>query len=194
MALRDILIWPDQILATQATPIDVINADVRQLALDMVETMYAARGIGLAANQIGVLKRLVVVDLNPLPGEEEEDEERNPAYGPHVLINPEITEKIGELTWEEGCLSVPGEVGEVLRAETIEVAYTNLNGEPVVIKASQLMAVCIQHEIDHLNGVCFVDRLNAVKRKLVVREYLRDQELQREDDTIDAIRAIHEEP
>lgn len=174
MALRDILIWPDQILATQATPIDVINADVRQLALDMVETMYAARGIGLAANQIGVLKRLVVVDLNPLPGEEEEGEKRDPAYGPHVLINPEITEKIGELTWEEGCLSVPGEVGEVQRAETIEVAYTNLNGEPVTFKASQLMAVCIQHEIDHLNGVVFPERMHDKTRARAIRVSMKN--------------------
>ena len=119
MALRDILIWPDPVLAKHADPIEAIDDDVIQLARDMVQTMYAARGIGLAANQVGVLKRLIVVDLNPIPGEEEEGEARDPLYGPHVFINPEITQKDGEICWEEGCLSVPGEVGEVTAAEIV---------------------------------------------------------------------------
>ena len=169
MALRTILIWPEPILATKAEPIEQIDDEIKQLALDMLETMVAARGIGLAANQVGVTKRIIVVDLNPLPGEEEPGEIRDPALGPHVMINPEIIERQGELIWEEGCLSVPGEVGEVERAAHIEIVYNNLRGEAVQVRAGELMAVCIQHEIDHLNGVVFPERMNDRRRAREIR-------------------------
>ena len=169
MALRDILIWPEPLLATKSKEVQAIDAEIRDLAGDMIETMYAARGIGLAANQVGVTKRLIVIDLNPLPGEEEEGEVRDPAFGPHVLINPEIIERAGVLLWEEGCLSVPGEVGEVERAAEIAVRYLTLEGETVVVEANQLMAVCIQHEIDHLNGVVFPERMHDRGRARAIR-------------------------
>jgi peptide deformylase len=169
MALRDILIWPEEILATKAEAVTLIDAEIQRLATDMIETMYAARGIGLAANQVGVTQRLIVIDLNPLPGEEEEGELRDPAYGPHVMINPEILEREGSLVWEEGCLSVPGEVGEVERAADIVVRYTNLNDEELIVEAHDLMAVCVQHEIDHLNGVVFPERMHDRGRARSIR-------------------------
>ena len=119
---------PDPILATQSEPIDEITEEVKTLAHDMLETMVAARGIGLAANQVGVTKRLIVVDLNPFPGEEEEGEMRDPALGPHVMINPEIVAREGSIVWEEGCLSVPEEVGGVERSAVIQADFTNLEG------------------------------------------------------------------
>jgi len=169
MALRDILIWPEPVLATKSEDVKTIDDEIKRLAVDMIETMYAARGIGLAANQVGVTKRLIVIDLNPLPGEEEEDEVRDPMFGPHVLINPEIIERSGTLMWEEGCLSVPGEVGEVERAAQIAVRYLTLEGKTVVVETDQLMAVCVQHEIDHLNGVVFPERMHDRGRAREIR-------------------------
>jgi peptide deformylase len=169
MALLKILIWPEPLLAAKAEPIAEIDSAVRRLALDMLETMYAARGIGLAANQVGVTKRLIVIDLNPLPGEEEEGEERSDDAGPHILINPEISEREGSIIWEEGCLSVPGEIGEVERAQTITVHFTNLDGKPVTATANDLLAVCIQHEIDHLDGVVFPQRMHDRERARAIR-------------------------
>jgi len=169
MALREILIWPHPILATKAEPVTTIDDDLRQLAADMVETMYAARGIGLAANQVGETMRMIVVDLNPLPGEEEPGEKRQPAAGPHVMINPEIIDKRGEIVWEEGCLSVPGELGNVLRAETIGLRFTTLDGEELSVEANGLMAICVQHEIDHLDGVVFPERMHDKSRARAIR-------------------------
>ncbi len=169
MAVRDILIWPEPILATQAEPIQTVDDTIRSLASDMIETMYAARGIGLAANQVGIAKRLIVIDLNPLPGEEEEGETREAAYGPHVMVNPEIIERAGSIIWEEGCLSVPGEVGEVERSAQIAVRYDTLEGDTLVVETDQLMAVCVQHEIDHLNGVVFPERMHDRGRARAIR-------------------------
>jgi peptide deformylase len=164
MAIRDILIWPNPILATKAEPVETIDEDLKRVALDMVETMYAARGIGLAANQIGITKRLVVIDLNS-----EEDDEHDPALGPHIFINPVITAREGSVLWEEGCLSVPGEVGDVERSANITLCYNDLNGDEITVDASELMAVCIQHELDHLNGVVFPERMHDRSRAREIR-------------------------
>ena len=169
MAVRTILIYPDPILATQSEPIDEITEEVKTLAHDMLETMVAARGIGLAANQVGVTKRLIVVDLNPFPGEEEEGEVRDPALGPHVMINPEIVVREGSIVWEEGCLSVPEEVGGVERSAVIQADFTNLEGQRMTLEASELMAVCIQHEIDHLDGIVYPDRMHDRARARAIR-------------------------
>ena len=163
MAVRTILIYPDPILATQSEPIDEITEEVKTLAHDMLETMVAARGIGLAANQVGVTKRLIVVDLNPFPGEEEEGEVRDPALGPHVMINPEIVAREGSIVWEEGCLSVPE------RSAVIQADFTNLEGQRMTLEASELMAVCIQHEIDHLDGIVYPDRMHDRARARAIR-------------------------
>jgi peptide deformylase len=164
MAIRDILIWPNPVLATKAEAVETIDGDLRRLALDMIETMYAARGIGLAANQIGITKRLVVIDLNS-----DEDEEQDPALGPHVFINPVITAREGSLLWEEGCLSVPGEVGDVERSANITLCYNDLKGDEITVDASELMAVCIQHELDHLDGVVFPERMHDRSRAREIR-------------------------
>ena len=159
MALLDILHFPDPRLRNVARPVTVVDDTVRQLVDDMFETMYAAPGIGLAATQVNVDKRVVVIDVS-----EEKDQ-------PLCLINPEILERRGEEEMEEGCLSVPELVGMVERAEKIKVTGLDREGEPVEMEAEGLAARIIQHEIDHLDGVLFVDRLGAIKRKLLVSKW-----------------------
>lgn len=152
MALLRILHYPDPRLHTVARPIDEITDDIRQLAADMAETMYAAPGIGLAATQIDRHIRMLVVDIS---------EEKNRLL---TLINPRILMKEGEIVHEEGCLSVPGIYDKVTRAEHIRVRATNLAGETFELEAAGLLAVCIQHEIDHLDGKVFVEYLSRLKQ------------------------------
>lgn len=152
MALLPILRYPDDRLHTVAAPLEAVDDAIRQLVGDMAETMYAAPGIGLAATQVNVHRRVVVIDVS---------EERNQLL---VLVNPEITERSGEQTGEEGCLSVPGVYEEVLRAEYIKVKALDENGKPFELEAEGLLAVCIQHEIDHLNGIVFVEYLSRLKQ------------------------------
>ena len=178
-----LVIYPDAILTRRSADILEIDGKLYEFGRAMTETMYLSHGIGLAAPQVARNIRLITVDV-------EHDGDTDTLLH---LVNPVIVESHGRTTYEEGCLSFPGLVAEVRRKKEIHVQAYNLDGEEVDLHADGLLSICIQHEIDHLNGVCFVDRLNAVKRKLVVREYLRDQELQREDDTIDAIRAIHDQ-
>lgn len=155
MAKLTILQFPDPRLRTVARPVDVVDDAVRQLVDDMLETMYDARGIGLAATQVNQPLRLLVMDLS---------EERNQ---PQVLINPEIIDRDGLQICEEGCLSVPGEYAEVERAERIRVAALDRDGARCEIEADGLQAVCIQHEIDHLDGKVFVDYLSPLKRRMI---------------------------
>ncbi len=160
MALLPILRYPDERLHIIAEPVGQIDEDTRQLVRDMAETMYAAPGIGLAATQVDVHRRIVVIDVS---------EERNQLY---VLINPEITEKSGEQVGEEGCLSVPGIYEKVVRAEQVKVKALNENGDAFELEADGLLAICIQHEIDHLDGKVFIEylsrlKLDRIKAKLV---------------------------
>jgi peptide deformylase len=148
MALRSILEYPDPRLRTRAQPVTVFDAALGTLVEDMLETMYAAPGIGLAATQVDVHKRLVVIDLS---------DERN---APLVLINPEITERAGEAKTEEGCLSVPGIFDEIKRATRIRLRSQDRNGLLSETEYTDLHAVCIQHEMDHLEGKLFVDYLS----------------------------------
>jgi peptide deformylase len=171
MAILDILIWPHPSLAKVAPPVCEITAEHEQLAIDMLDTMYGARGIGLAATQVNRMVRMVVIDLNPAP-DEEPDEVRDPDFGPFVLINPEIFDRDGTLVWDEGCLSVPGETGEVERSESVVVRFTDLQGQAREIKASELLAVCLQHEIDHLDGIVFPERV-APDRQRAIRRSMR---------------------
>ncbi|UCV11684.1 peptide deformylase [Dechloromonas denitrificans] len=152
MALLPILRFPDARLKKVAVPIASIDGSIRKLAADMAETMYEAPGIGLAATQVDVHKQLVVIDIS---------EEKNDLL---VLINPRIAASDGGQTGEEGCLSVPGIYEKVERAEHVTVDYLDLDGKKCSLKADGLLAVCIQHELDHLNGKVFVDHLSQLKQ------------------------------
>ncbi|MBC7160782.1 MAG: peptide deformylase [Immundisolibacter sp.] len=152
MALLDILTYPDPRLRQRARPVDAVDAQVRQLAEDMAQTMYAAKGIGLAATQVGVAKRVVVMDLSA-----EHDQLR-------VLINPRVVARDGSQECEEGCLSVPDVYDTVERALRVTVSYLDLDGEARQMDADGLLAVCVQHEIDHLDGKLFVDYLSRLKQ------------------------------
>jgi peptide deformylase len=152
MARLNVLHYPDSRLRKPALPVETVDASIRNLVADMLETMYAAPGIGLAATQVNVQKRVVVMDLS---------EEKNQ---PRVFINPTVLEREGESEHEEGCLSVPGFYETVRRAERVRVSALDLDGEPFELEALGLLAVCIQHEIDHLDGKLFVDYLSTLKR------------------------------
>ncbi len=149
--LRPILTYPDPFLSTKALPVPKVDETVRRLVRDMFETMYASSGVGLAATQVGAGKRVIVVDVSPV----EEGAE------PLAVVNPEIVGKQGQVSGVEGCLSVPGVEGTVCRYESVVVQGMNENGDPVVIEASGILSRALQHEIDHLDGVLFIDRLDS---------------------------------
>lgn len=167
MAILTILEFPDERLRKKAKPLETVDVTARQLIDDMLETMYAAPGIGLAANQVNVQKRLIVLDVS---------EEKN---SPLVLVNPEVIAKEGEEESDEGCLSVPGVFEKVKRAEKIRVRGLDREGNPLEFDADGLLAVCIQHEIDHLDGKLFVDYLSPLKRQLA-RKKVKKEQRQRE--------------
>ncbi|MHB1290838.1 MAG: peptide deformylase [Sulfuricella sp.] len=151
MTILNIIHYPDERLHTVATPVVEVNEEIRRLAADMAETMYAAPGIGLAATQVNAHKQVVVVDIS---------EERNRLQ---VFINPEIIASEGKTEREEGCLSVPGIYENVTRAERVTVKALDVEGNPFTLKADGLLATCIQHEIDHLKGKVFVEYLSRLK-------------------------------
>ena len=151
--ILEILKYPDKRLRTVAKAVENVNSEIKKQVKDMFETMYDAPGIGLAATQVNFHQRLIVVDVS---------EECNE---PICLINPEIIEKNGEIEWEEGCLSVPNYYESVKRANEIKVSALNELGQSIEIEASEMLAVCIQHEMDHLNGILFVDHLSKLKQK-----------------------------
>ena len=163
MAKLTILEFPDPRLRTKAVPVESVDNELRFLIDDMFETMYAAPGIGLAATQVDVHQRLLVTDVSADKSE------------PHVLINPEIIEKDGITVTEQGCLSVPGYYEEVKRAEHIRVRFLDRNGDEVEMEAEGLLAVCIQHEMDHLDGKLFVDYLSEAKRMRIRKKLVKDQ-------------------
>jgi peptide deformylase len=163
MAIRPLVILPDPQLRQVSESIGEITAEIRALADDMLETMYDAPGIGLAAIQIGVPKRLVVIDLAKPPEEEKK---------PIVLLNPEITwASEDRRTYEEGCLSIPEYYEEVERPDRVRYRYRTLDGETVEGEADGVLATCLQHEIDHLNGVLFIDYLSKLKRDRVIKKF-----------------------
>jgi peptide deformylase len=166
MALRQILHFPDPRLRKKATAIIKVTDDIRQLADDMLETMYDAPGIGLAATQINVQKRLIVIDISQDMTE------------PYVFINPEIAQKQGEREHEEGCLSVPDSYEIVTRADTVRVKALDRNGKPFELDADELLATCIQHEIDHLDGKLFVDYISNLKRQRIKKRLEKQQKQQ----------------
>lgn len=158
MALLNILTLPDKRLKTVAKPVVKVTQEIKQLAGDMLETMYAAPGIGLAATQVNQHIQLVVMDIS---------EDKNE---PRVFINPKITARNGEQVHEEGCLSVPGIYADVKRAEQVTVEYMDLAGQQQSLNAAGLLAVCIQHEMDHLKGIVFLDHLSVLKRKMALKK------------------------
>jgi peptide deformylase len=168
MAKRDLIILPDPLLRKVSEPVKTVDASTRKLLDDMLETMYAAPGIGLAAVQVGVQRRAVVIDIS------KEDEERQPLF----LINPEVTwSSEDQSEYEEGCLSIPDFYDMVTRPKEVQVRYLDRKGEPQELAASGVLATCIQHEIDHLNGVLFIDHLTKLKRDRVVKKFAKAQKL-----------------
>lgn len=163
MAILDILSYPDPRLYTVAKPVAQVDSKIKQLVDDMAETMYAAPGIGLAATQVNIHQQVIVIDIS-------ETKDRL-----QVLINPVIKTKNGTQEYEEGCLSVPGVYDNVTRAETIEVEALDKNGQPFTLKADGLLAVCIQHEIDHLLGKVFVQYLSPLKQNRIKTKLLKRQ-------------------
>jgi peptide deformylase len=164
MARRDILIIPDKRLRQVSEPIKKIDAGIRKLVEDMFETMYDAPGIGLAAIQVGTPKRVVTMDLA----------KKDDPKQPQVFVNPEILWSSEEkATYEEGCLSIPEFYGDVERPAQVKVKYLDLEGAPHEIEANGLFATCLQHEIDHLNGVLFIDHLSKLKRDRVVKKFAK---------------------
>jgi len=170
MALREVLKFPDKRLQEVSAPIEKITDEIRELARDMLEVMYDEPGIGLAAPQVGEPIRLIVVDTDWTG----DDAERNPL----VLVNPEIVESSGRIVWTEGCLSVPDFEADVERASQVRLRASNLEGEELEIAALELQAVCFQHEIDHLDGILFIDRISRLKRNLYAQR--RKKQLRRE--------------
>lgn len=160
MAILPILTYPDPRLKAMAEPISEVTDEIRQLAEDMAETMYAAPGIGLAANQVGVLKRIFVIDI----ADEDEPSDLK------VFINPELLELDGELVFQEGCLSFPGAAEDIKRAATVKVRAQNEKGETFELFAEGLLAVAIQHENDHLNGVLMIDKVGTLKKRKISRQ------------------------
>ena len=158
--LRKVRTYPDPVLAAKAAPVTEITDEIRTLAADMIETMYADKGIGLAAPQVGESIRLITVDLSG-PDKRED---------PHVFVNPVLTNLEGEVESEEGCLSVVGYRTTVTRAERLHLSATDLDGNPVEMDADDLMAICLQHEVDHLNGILFIDKISKLKRTLYERK------------------------
>lgn len=162
MAILEILKFPDPRLRNHAKPVEHVDDQIRQLADDMLETMYDAPGIGLAATQVGVAKQLIVVDIS-----EERDQ-------PLVLINPEVVEAEGEEEMEEGCLSVPGFYEKVKRAEQVKIRALDPEGGELEMELDGLLAVCVQHEIDHLHGKLFVDYISKLKRERIRKKLLKE--------------------
>ncbi|KKJ77878.1 peptide deformylase [Kiloniella litopenaei] len=161
MAILDIVIAPDPVLKTVCEPVKEVNDEIRELLKNMLETMYKAPGIGLAACQVGVTKRVIVVDVS-------DDKEENQ---PYCMVNPEITWESDEYSvYQEGCLSLPEQYADVERPAAIKLRYLDETGKQIELEADGLLATCIQHEIDHLDGVLFVDHISKLKRGMIMKK------------------------
>jgi len=161
--VREVLVYPDPTLKQKAKPVVKVDETIKALVKDMVETMYAEQGIGLAAPQVGVLRRILVVDTSP----------KQPGEKLRVFINPELVSAEGRTKFTEGCLSIPGEAEEIERFERVKLRALNEKGQPYEVEATGLLAIALQHEMDHLDGVMFVDRLSSLKRGLIRKRMLK---------------------
>ena len=166
MAILEVLHFPDERLRKKALPVDEIDNNIKEIAHNMLETMYAEGGIGLAATQVNIQKRIVVIDLS---------EEKNQ---PLILINPELIAEMGKETMREGCLSVPDYFDIVERANEIDFTYQTLDNDTITRHADGLLAVCVQHEIDHLNGKLFIDYLSPLKKQRLKKKINKQEKLQ----------------
>ena len=161
MAIRKILTDPDPFLRQKSKNVNVVDDSIRSLMDDMIDTMYDAPGIGLAAIQIGVPKRVIVIDLS------KRDEKKNPLY----FVNPEIiTKSKNDASYEEGCLSVPNQFAEISRPNTCKVKFLDYDGNEKILEAEGLLATCIQHEMDHLEGILFIDYLSKLKKSMIIKK------------------------
>ena len=173
MAIKTILTEPNKILRQKSLPVKKVNKEIQTLMDDMLETMYAAPGIGLAAVQIGVPKKIIVLDI----ARGRDNEPKKPMY----FINPEIVSSSkNKVTYEEGCLSVPGQFAEITRSDQCYIKYLDYNGQKKELNAQGLLATCIQHEMDHLKGILFIDYLSKFKKTFIVKKLSkRKKELDR---------------
>jgi len=178
MALRKILTEPNKLLREKSLAVKKVDEDLQKLMNDMLETMYAAPGIGLAAIQIGVPKRVIVLDIEwRNKSESTNDEKQVVKRNPMCFVNPEIiTKSTNNSTYEEGCLSVPGQFAEIERPDKCHVKYLDYHGQAKEIKAEGMLATCIQHEIDHLEGILFIDYLSKLKKSMIVKKLSRQKE------------------
>ena len=161
MTIRKILTEPNKVLRQISEPVEKVGDEEKKLMTDMLETMYDSKGIGLAAIQVGIPKRIIVMDLS------KEDEKKNPIY----FVNPIIKNKNKELaTYEEGCLSVPGQFAEINRPSECDIEYLDYNGKKQLLHASGLLATCIQHEVDHCDGKLFIDYLSKLKKSIIIKK------------------------
>ena len=166
MSKRNIVIEPDPILRKKSSVLEKVNGEIRNLLDDMLQTMYEAPGIGLAAVQIGILKRIIVIDIS------KDKEEKKPLF----LINPEITFRSKKTSvYEEGCLSLPGHFAEIERPAECYLNFIDYNGKRKELKAKGLLATCIQHEIDHLNGILFIDYLSKLKKDMIIKKMIKQK-------------------
>ena len=168
MALRQILTEPNQILREKSLPVDKVDEDLQKLMDDMAETMYAAPGIGLSAIQVGVPKRIIVLDIA------QKDSPRNPMF----FVNPEIIEKSENYSiYEEGCLSVPGQFAEIQRPDRCHIKYLDYHGNQKEVKARDMLATCMQHEMDHLEGILFIDYLSKLKKSMIIKKLSKQKKV-----------------
>ena len=166
MTIRKIIIEPDTILRKKCSPLEKVDDQTRKLMKDMLETMYKAPGIGLAAIQIGILKRIIVIDIS------KDEEKKNPLF----LINPEITFRSKNTSvYEEGCLSLPGQFAEIERPAECHLKYLDFDGKIKELKAEGLLSTCIQHEVDHLNGILIIDYLSKLKKNMIIKKLLKQK-------------------
>jgi|TARA_B110001452_G_C15230792_1_gene426355 peptide deformylase len=166
MTIKKILIEPDPFLRNKSEKVDSVDDSIRSLMNDMLETMYNAPGIGLAAIQIGVPKRVIVIDISKNEGEKQ----------PQFFVNPEIvTNSDNNATYEEGCLSVPGQFAEIDRPDKCQIKYLDYHGKEKILKAEGLLATCIQHEMDHLEGILFIDYLSKLKKGMIIKKLSRQK-------------------
>jgi len=164
MTIRKILTEPNKILREKSLRVENVDKDIQLLMDDMLETLYAAPGIGLAAIQVGVAKRVIVMDIS-------RDRDKEPKKNPMYFVNPEIVWKSEDkFTYEEGCLSVPNQFAEIDRPKQCHVRHLDYNGQPQELKADGLLSICIQHEIDHLEGILFIDYLSKLKKEMIIKK------------------------
>ena len=178
MALREILTEPNKLLREKSLPVEGVDENLQKLMDDMIETMYAAPGIGLAAIQVGVPKRVIILDIEWRDkSENTNDDEQKARKKPMYFVNPEIISKsTNSSTYEEGCLSVPGQFAEIDRPDKCRIKYLDYYGQPKELVAEGMLATCIQHEMDHLEGILFIDYLSKLKKSMIIRKPAKQKE------------------